>query len=200
MELESGFAAKNFQLTLIIKGRNRKMSNDYLGKEISKLGFGLMRLPMIGKDVDLEQTKKMVDCFMEKGFTYFDTAYVYIDGKSETVAREAIVKRYPRETFQLATKLPVWMVHKYEDMQPLFDTQLERTGAGYFDFYLLHALDGKRAEEMEKVGAWKFAQELKEKGLIRHIGFSFHDKAEHLDRILTNHQRTLREGNPCLNL
>ncbi len=163
------------------------MSINYLGKEIPKLGFGLMRLPMIGEEVDLEQTKKMVDRFMEKGFTYFDTAYPYINGKSEAVVKEAIVKRYPRESFQLATKLPVWMVRKYEDMQPLFDTQLERTGAGYFDFYLLHALNKQRMEDIEKCGVWEFGRELKEKGLIKHLGFSFHDKAEYLDQILTKH-------------
>lgn len=166
------------------------MGNNYLGKEIPKLGFGLMRLPMQGEEIDMEQTKKMVDCFMEKGFTYFDTAYVYIGGKSEVAAREAIVKRYPRESFQLATKMPVWMVQKYEDMQPLFDVQLERTGAGYFDYYLLHALDHVRMEQVEKVGAWKFVHEMKEKGLIKHLGFSFHDKAEYLDQILTNHPET----------
>jgi predicted aldo/keto reductase-like oxidoreductase len=163
------------------------MSNHYLGEEIPKLGFGLMRLPMIGEEVDLEQTKKMVDLFMEKGFTYFDTAYPYINGKSEVAAGEALVKRYPREAFQLATKLPLWMVRKQEDMQPIFDTQLERTGAGYFDFYLLHAIDRERVDKIEEAGAWKFGRELKEKGLIRHLGFSFHDEAEVLDQILTKH-------------
>jgi hypothetical protein len=163
------------------------MRNDYLGKEIPKLGFGLMRLPMLEGEIDMEQTKKMVDLFMGKGFTYFDTAYVYINGKSEVAAREAIVKRYPRESFQLATKLPVWMVKKYEDMQPIFDTQLDRTGAGYFDYYLLHALNQERVDELEKVGAWKFVHEMKEKGLIKHLGFSFHDKADCLDQILSTH-------------
>lgn len=163
------------------------MSNNYLGKEIAKLGFGLMRLPMCGEDIDMEQTNKMVDRFMEQGFTYFDTAYVYINGKSEVAAREAIVKRYPRESFQLATKLPLWSVQNYEDMRKIFDTQLERTGAGYFDYYLLHALNADIMEKAEQVGAWKFVQEMKEKGLIKHLGFSFHDKAEYLDSILTKH-------------
>ncbi|HWT74473.1 MAG TPA: aldo/keto reductase [Mobilitalea sp.] len=163
------------------------MTKDYLGKNIKKLGFGLMRLPMLGEEVDMEQTKKMVDQYMKAGFTYFDTAYVYINGKSEVVAKEAIVDRYPREAFQLATKMPVWMVKKYEDLQPLFDTQLERTGAGYFDFYLLHALDRNKAAEMDQVGAWDFGKEMKEKGLIKHLGFSFHDKADALDEILTKH-------------
>ncbi len=163
------------------------MTNEYLGKEIPKLGFGLMRLPMTGSDVDMDQTKKMVDRFMAEGFTYFDTAYVYIGGKSEEAAREAIVNRYPRESFQLATKLPVWEAKNTEDMQRIFNTQLERTGAGYFDFYLLHALDHERLAETEKSGAWQFVSELKAKGLIKHLGFSFHDEAVHLDEILTRH-------------
>lgn len=166
------------------------MNKDYLGNEIPKLGFGLMRLPMIGDAIDIEQTKKMVDRFMEQGFTYFDTAYPYINGKSETAAKEAIVNRYPRESFQLATKMPVWLVNEYEDMQRYFDIQLERTGAGFFDFYLLHSLGNDRLDQLEKVGAWKFVSEQKEKGLIKHLGFSFHDSADVLDRILTNHPET----------
>lgn len=163
------------------------MSQDYLGKEIPKLGFGLMRLPMIGEEIDMEQTQQMVDKFMKAGFTYFDTAYVYINGKSEVAAREAIVKKYPRESFQLATKMPVWMAKKYEDYQKLFDTQLERTGAGYFDYYLLHALGRDRAKEIDELGAWDFVKDMKAKGLIKHLGFSFHDDAKCLDEILTKH-------------
>lgn len=163
------------------------MENTYLGKEIPKLGFGLMRLPMIGQEVDIEQTKEMVDKFIAQGFTYFDTAYVYINGKSEEAVKEAIVKRHPRESFQLATKMPVWNAQKYEDMQAIFDTQLDRTGAGYFDFYLLHALNSERLEHLENVGAWKFIREMKEKGFVKHMGFSFHDNAETLDKILTDH-------------
>lgn len=163
------------------------MSKDYLGKEIPKLGFGLMRLPMLGEEVDMEQLKTMVDRFIEAGFTYFDTAYVYTNGKSEVAAKEALVKRHPRESFQLATKMPVWMAHNKEDLQKLFDTQLERTGAGYFDYYLLHALDKSRVDEVEKMGAWEFVKEMKEKGLIKHLGFSFHDSAECLEGILIRH-------------
>ncbi len=163
------------------------MSSDYLGKEIPKLGFGLMRLPMLGEEVDLVQVNEMVDKFMQAGFTYFDTAYVYINGKSEVVAKEALVNRYPREAFQLATKMPVWMAHNREDLERLFQTQLERTGAGYFDFYLLHALDNDRAVEVENMGAWDFVKEMKEKGFIKHLGFSFHDKADVLEEILIKH-------------
>merc|ERR1711879_862765 len=102
---------------------------------------GLMRLPMIQKEVDIEQTKKMVDIFMSKGFTYFDTAWVYMNGKSEEAAKIALVDRYPRESFQLATKLPAWAGAKNaEEAKQMFWTSLERTGAGFFDYYLLHNL------------------------------------------------------------
>lgn len=163
------------------------MKNHYLGKEIPKLGFGLMRLPMIGQEVDIEQTKEMVDKFIAQGFTYFDTAYVYINGKSEETVKEAIVKRHPRESVQLATKMPLWLVKKPEDLQSIFDTQLERTGAGYFDFYLLHSLSKDILEHIDKMGGWSFVREMKEKGFVKHMGFSFHDDAETLDKILTAH-------------
>ncbi|UWG96415.1 aldo/keto reductase [Dehalobacter sp. DCM] len=160
---------------------------DYLGKDIKKLGFGLMRLPMSEKDVDIEQTKEMVDLFMAKGFTYFDTAYGYIKGKSEEAVKTALVERYPRESFQLATKLPAWeadTAHKAKDM---IYTSLERTGAGYFDYYLLHNVSASRNNTFNDFGIWDYVQELKAKGLVLHAGFSFHDKADVLDRILTEH-------------
>lgn len=163
------------------------MSDTYNEKEIKKLGFGLMRLPMAGKEIDIKQVEQMVDRFMEAGFTYFDTAYVYHNGLSEGIAKEAIVKRYPRESFQLATKMPLWEVKQPEDLQRLFDIQLERSGAGYFDYYLLHAMDKQRAENAEKMKIWEFGLEMKEKGLVKHLGFSFHDSAEVLDDILTKH-------------
>ena len=135
------------------------MSSNYLGSEIPKLGFGLMRLPTIGNggpfgDIDVEQVKQMVDRFMAAGFTYFDTAYVYGNGKSEMAARDALVKRYPRESYQLADKLPVYKGKNKEELRALFDTSLERTGAGYFDYYLLHALESETFEHSEKIGAF----------------------------------------------
>jgi uncharacterized protein len=163
------------------------MSDNYLGKDIKKLGFGLMRLPMDGKDIDIKQVKQMVDRFMEDGFTYFDTAYIYHNGLSESVVKEAIVERYPRESFQLATKMPLWAVKEPGDLQTIFDTQLERTGAGYFDYYLLHSMDKQKAADAEKLGAWEFGLEMKEKGFVKHLGFSFHDTADVLDDILTKH-------------
>ena len=160
----------------------------YLGENIPKLGFGLMRLPMKGEEVDIEQTKQMVDLFLEKGFTYFDTAFGYLGGKSELAAGEALVKRYPRERFQLATKLPAWAGPKTaEEAKAMLFTSLERTGAGYFDFYLLHNLGGPRTEYFDRFGIWDFLAEQKQKGLIRHLGFSFHDTADVLEDILTKH-------------
>jgi len=163
------------------------MSNNYLGENINKLGFGMMRLPMIGDNVDLEQTKIMADNFIASGFTYFDTAYPYINGKSEEAVKEVLVKRHPRETYQLASKMPVWLCNKKEDFQPLLDFQLERTGVDYFDFYLLHALDKDRMAQMDEIGGWDFVKEAKANGQIKHFGFSFHDTADILDQILTAH-------------
>lgn len=163
------------------------MQENYLGKNIPKLGFGLMRLPMKDGAVDLELTKKMVDLYMERGFTYFDTAYVYINGTSEVAAREAIVKRYPRESFQLATKLPMHELKTEEDMERIFTTSMERAGVEYFDFYLLHGLNANTAKTAEEVGAWEFIRKKKEEGKIRHIGFSFHDTPETLESILSAH-------------
>lgn len=161
---------------------------DYLGKDIKKLGFGLMRLPMNGDEIDIEQTKLMVDEFIAKGFTYFDTAYVYGEnGASEKAMKAAVVDRYPREMLQLTSKLPIWCCEKKEDMQKVFDTSLERTGAGYFDFYLQHSLDKEKLAKLDEFGAWDFVAELKKKGLVKHMGFSFHDTADVLDEILTKH-------------
>lgn len=160
----------------------------YLGENIPKLGFGFMRLPEIGNEIDIEQTKKMVDLFLSKGFTYFDTAYGYNSGKSEEAIKTTIVDRYPRESFQLATKLPAWSGAKTkEEAQEMFWTSLKRTGAGYFDFYLLHNVSGKHIEIFDDFGIWDFVKELKEKGLVRHYGFSSHANADELDKILRKH-------------
>ena len=160
---------------------------NYLGKDIPKLGFGFMRLPMIGEEVDIEQTKDMVDLFMSKGFSYFDSSWGYIGGKSEEAMKTAIVDRYPRESYQIATKCPVWIVKTEEEARNMFWTSLERTGAGYIDFYLLHNLGGSRTKCFDDFGMWDFVKELKEKGLVRHIGFSIHDNADAMDKILTEH-------------
>ena len=162
---------------------------DYFGKETPKLGFGLMRLPKTADgSEDIEQVKAMVDLFLQSGLTYFDTAYVYDGGKSEEAARAALVERYPRESFTLATKLNAWMgCHDEESAKQQFYTSLERTGAGYFDYYLLHALQLNNYTKYDEYHLWDFLKELKAKGLVRHYGFSFHATPELLDQLLNAH-------------
>ena len=158
----------------------------YLGEEIKKLGFGLMRLPKIGEDIDVEQVKTMVDKFMDAGFTYFDTAWAYPG--SEEAIRAALVERYPRESFQLATKNAAWIECKTrEEAIDQFNVSLARTGAGYFDFYLLHNLGEHRTKVFDDFKLWDFVQEKKAEGLIKHVGFSFHSKPEELEEILNAH-------------
>lgn len=159
----------------------------YLGEEIKKLGFGLMRLPKLSDDTfDLEQVKQMVDLFMSKGFTYFDTAWAYPG--SEDAIRQALVERYPRDTFTIATKNAAWIkCNTREDAIAQFETSLRQTGAGYFDFYLLHNLGEARTEFFERFKLWDFVQEKKREGLIKHAGFSFHGTPAELEEILTAH-------------
>ena len=163
--------------------------SDYFGKDVFKLGFGLMRLPKLpdGKN-DVEETSRMVDAFLEAGGTYFDTAFVYDNGDSEEVIKKALVERYPRESYTLATKLCAWLqCHDEESAKQQFYTSLERTGAGYFDYYLLHALQRNNYKKYDEYHLWDFVKEQKEKGLIKHYGFSFHADPELLDELLTDH-------------
>lgn len=142
----------------------------YLGENIKKLGFGLMRLPKNGEIIDVEQVKSMVDKFLAAGFTYFDTAWAYAG--SEDAIRQALVERYPRESFQLATKNAAWINCKTrEEAIAQFDTSLRQTGAGYFDFYLLHNLGESRTRFFDDFDMWRFVQEKKQEGLIRHVDF-----------------------------
>ena len=159
----------------------------YLGEEIKKLGFGLMRLPKLDDDtIDVEQTKEMVDLFLDAGFTYFDTAWAYAG--SEDAIRQALVERYPREKFQLATKNAAWINCKTrEEATAQFETSLKQTGAGYFDFYLLHNLGEARTKYFDDFGLWDWVQEKKAQGLIKHVGFSFHSTPEELEEILNAH-------------
>lgn len=157
-----------------------------LGENIKKLGFGLMRLPQKDNVIDVEQTKVMVDKFMEAGFTYFDTAWAYAG--SEDAIRQALVERYPREKFQLATKNAAWINCKTrEEAIAQFETSLKQTGAGYFDFYLLHNLGETRTSAFDNFDLWSFVQEKKQEGLIKHVGFSFHSTPEELEEILKAH-------------
>lgn len=159
----------------------------YLGQDIPKLGFGLMRPPLKGDEIDLEELVAMVDAFMDAGFTYFDTAPSYLEGKSEEAIRKALVERYPRSSYQLATKLPAWAAKSPDAARDMLKDSLERTGAGYFDFYLLHNLNTTLAPTFDAYGIWEFAARQKEAGVIRHWGFSFHDKPEFLDELLNKH-------------
>ena len=160
--------------------------SDYFGKETPKLGFGLMRLPRKLVATDVEQVKVMTDRFLEAGFTYFDTAFLYPG--SEAATKKALVDRYPRERYTLATKLNAAILAPTEKAaKNQFYTSLERTGAGYFDYYLLHSLMEHTHGRYEKYHIWDFVREQKEKGLIRHWGFSFHAGPELLDRLLTEH-------------
>ncbi|MBQ8925433.1 MAG: aldo/keto reductase [Clostridia bacterium] len=163
----------------------------YFGKEIKKLGFGFMRLPMLedGETTDIEQTKQMVDRFMAAGCTYFDTAYVYgKDGESEKAMRASLVERYPRDSFTIATKLNAWLAcNSEEEAKQQIYTSLERLGTDYVDFYLLHAIQDNNWKVYEDWHLWEYMEELKEKGLVKHWGFSFHATPELLEETLTKH-------------
>ena len=150
-------------------------------------GFGCMRLPMNGEEVDLEQVCRMTDAFLAAGFNYFDTAHGYISGKSEIAVRECLVKRHPRESFTLTDKLTEPYFEREEDIRPFFESQLEICGVEYFDFYLMHAQNAKNYEKFKRCRAYETAFALKKEGKIRHVGLSFHDSPEVLDQILTEY-------------
>ena len=145
------------------------------------------RNPDNAADVDVEQVKQMVDLFMEKGFTYFDTAWMYNGFNSENVAKEALVDRYPRESFTLATKLHSGFFNTLEERDKVFNEQLRKTGAGYFDYYLLHGIEERMIGKYEEFDCFNWLLEKKAQGLVKHVGFSFHDTPELLDEILTKH-------------
>ena len=152
----------------------------------ARLGFGLMRLPRKDGAIDLPQVCEMADRFLAAGCVYFDTAFVY-DG-SEEAARKAVVERHPRDSFLLATKLAAWAgCTSREDALAQFETSLARTGAGYFDFYLLHNLGPGRTEFFDRFGLWDWALERRAEGRIRRLGFSFHSTPDELDRLLLAH-------------
>ncbi len=159
--------------------------------DAKKLGFGLMRLPLLDANdptsIDIEQTKKMVDIFLERGFTYFDTAWMYCGFRSENATKEVLVDRYPRDSYTLATKLHVGFVKSLEDRDRIFNEQLEKTGAGFFDYYLLHDIGAEHYELYKKYDCFSWIQEKKRQGLVKKAGFSFHDTAEVLDKVLTEH-------------
>lgn len=152
----------------------------------SKLGFGLMRLPKDeAGNILQDQVEKMVDCFMEAGLTYFDTAYAYAG--SEAAIKKALVERYPRDSFTIADKLPAWKLKSEDDVSRIFQESLALCGVDYFDFYLLHSIEESHYPTYKKYHCFEFIREMKKQGKIKYIGFSFHDSAEFLDQVLTEH-------------
>ena len=158
---------------------------------MKKLGFGLMRLPLLDKNdngsIDIELTKKMVDTFMERGFTYFDTAWMYCKFNSERAIKEALVDRYPRESYTLTTKLHSAFIETKEDRDRVFNEQLEKTGVSYFDYYLIHDIEAPHYVKYTELDCFNWLIEKKKAGLVKSIGFSFHDTPELLDQVLTEH-------------
>jgi len=156
-----------------------------------KLGFGLMRLPLLDANdeskIDIELTKRMVDTFLERGFTYFDTAWMYCGFQSENATKEALVDRHPRDSFTLATKLHAEFINSMEDRDRIFNEQRAKTGVDFFDYYLLHDIGMHHYEIYKKYDCFNWIVEKKKQGLVKHIGFSFHDNAELLDKVLTEH-------------
>lgn len=154
-----------------------------------KLGFGLMRFPLNDendqKSIDEEQVIKMVDLFMSNGFNYFDTAYPYHEGLSETMFKKAVVDRYPRKDYLIADKMPTWLITGHDDFQKYFNEQIERCGIEYFDYYMMHTIGEDNYQATVDFGGFEFLKDLKKQGKAKHIGFSFHDNANILDKVLT---------------
>ena len=154
---------------------------------MNKLGFGFLRLPKTGDEYDWNTLCRMTDLFINGGGYYFDTCYTYLNGNSELGIKKCVVERYPRNQFQIAEKLPGYQCKSYEDAQRFFDEELERCGVKYFDVFMLHWLNGKNYEIAEKYDQFRFLREKKAEGSAKRIGFSYHDSAALLDKILTEH-------------
>ena len=158
---------------------------------MKKLGFGAMRLPLIDpqdkSSIDIEELKRMIDTYMAAGFTYFDTAFPYHEQLSENALKEALVDRYDRDSYVLADKMPTVLIKSGDEYPVYFNKQLEKTGVGYFDYYLMHNMGRDRYFNTDKWGGFEFAKRMKEEGKIKNFGFSFHDDAAMLDQILTEH-------------
>jgi len=156
-----------------------------------KLGFGLMRLPLLDENdaasIDVEMTKKMVDAFLDRGFTYFDTAWMYCGFHSENAIKEALVERHPRDSYTLATKLHAGFLKTKEDRDRIFNEQLNKTGVEYFDYYLIHDIGHDHYKIYTELDCFNWLKDKKAQGLVKHIGFSYHDHADLLDKVLTEH-------------
>lgn len=162
----------------------KRTSHKNLQDELTCLGMGNMRLPQKDDKIDYEQAEAMIDYLYAEGVNYYDTAYFYHGGESEVFLNKALVSRYPRDSYYLADKLPVGMIEEEEQIQTIFDTQMERLGVDVVDYHLLHALNKNNWEKAKRLGIDRFQRDLKEKGIVRHIGFSFHDTPEVLEQIL----------------
>ena len=158
-----------------------------------KLGFGMMRLPVTdpndNSSMDIPMIQKMVDEYMRRGFNYFDTAWMYMGGQSQTLIKECLVGKYPRDSYTVTTKLPDYILHSEEDRKKVFDKQLEMTGLDYFDYYLIHDTNAQSIVDFEKYHCFEFVEELLDKGLVKHIGLSHHDGPELLEELLIKHPR-----------
>ena len=158
---------------------------------MTRLGMGMMRLPLLDENdvtsIDYEEVNKMVDLYMESGFNHFDTAFVYHEGIGEESLRKSVVERYPRDSFTVSTKLPLFVINEESQLEPLFNEQLDNCGLDYFDYYLLHNVSGFTENAWKNVDLYSFVQRKKEEGFIRHIGLSTHGNAEFLDGLLTKH-------------
>lgn len=156
-----------------------------------KLGMGMMRLPLIDENdftsIDYEQVNKMVDTYMDAGFNHFDTAYIYHEGKSENAFKKSVVERYPRDSYKIATKMPLFIISDESQLEPIFSEQLENCGVDYFDYYMLHNVSGFTETAWKNVDLYSFIKNKKEEGFIKHIGLSTHGNAEFLEEILLTH-------------
>lgn len=156
-----------------------------------KLGMGMMRLPLIDENdftsIDYEQVNKMVDTYMDAGFNHFDTAYIYHEGKSENAFKKSVVERYPRDSYKIATKMPLFIISDESQLEPIFAEQLENCGVDYFDYYMLHNVSGFTETAWKNVDLYSFIKNKKEEGFIKHIGLSTHGNAEFLEEILLTH-------------
>ncbi len=156
-----------------------------------KLGMGMMRLPILDendfKSIDYEQVNKMVDAYMDAGFNHFDTAYIYHEGMGEIAFKKSVVERYPRESYKIATKMPLFIISEESQLEPIFEEQLKNCGVDYFDYYMLHNVSGFTETAWKNVDLYSFIQKKKEEGFIKHIGISTHGNAEFLEEILLEH-------------
>ena len=158
---------------------------------MKKLAFGLMRLPLFDEEdeasVDFDHVIKMVDLFLERGFTYFDTGYMYHEYTSESIFKKTVVERYPRESYVISDKLPLFLIESEDQLEPIFAEQLERTGVEYFDYYLMHNVSSFSETGFLDVNSFEYVKRKKKEGKIKHLGLSSHANAEYLDNILTLH-------------